>query len=117
VGWKKRRSDEKWKEVLSKSFFVYTVWDEDKLIGMGRILEDGTMCMFYDVVVDKSYQGKGIGKMVMEGLLNEVKDKRYTSIGLFASENDLDFLIPFYRKFGFEGVKGGMECKKYMRYK
>lgn len=115
VGWHKRRSNEKWKEILSKSSFVYTVWDDDKLIGMGRILEDGIMCMFYDIVVDKNYQGEGIGKLIMENLLNQVKDKEYTSIGLFASDENLDFLIPFYGKFGFELVKGGMECKKYMK--
>jgi hypothetical protein len=41
VGWPKNRSDKKWKEVLSKSSFVYGVWDGKKLVGMGRILEDG----------------------------------------------------------------------------
>ena len=115
VGWPKRRTDKKWREVLSKSSFVYTVWDKDKLIGMGRILEDGIMCMFYDIVVHKDYQEKGIGKMIMKKLINQVKNKGYTSIGLFASKNSIKLLGSFYKKFGFKVVNIGMECKKYMK--
>ena len=113
--WPKRRSDKKWREVLSKSSFVYSIWDKDKMIGMGRILEDGIMCMFYDIVVHKDYQGKGIGKMIMKKLIDQVKDRGYTSIGLFASKENIKFLLPFYKKFGFKLIKTGMECKKYMK--
>lgn len=115
VGWKKRRSDKKWKEVLSKSSFVYSVWDGNKMIGMGRILEDGIMCMFYDIVVHKDYQRKGIGGMVMKKLIGRVKGKGYTSIGLFATKQNIKSLAPFYKKFGFKLVKTGMECKKHMK--
>ena len=115
VGWPKRRSDKKWREILLKSSFVYSVWDEKKMIGMGRILEDGIMCMFYDIVVRKDYQDKSIGKMIMKKLIDQVKNKGYTSIGLFASKENIKFLIPFYKKFGFCTVKTSMECKKYMK--
>ncbi|MFA5051225.1 MAG: GNAT family N-acetyltransferase [Patescibacteria group bacterium] len=115
VGWTKRRSDKKWREILSKSYFVYSVWDRKKLIGMGRILEDGIMCMFYDIAVHKDYQSKGVGKMIMKKLIEQVKNKGYTSIGLFADKRNIKFLIPFYKKFGFKEVKTGMECKKYMK--
>lgn len=115
VGWKKRRSDKKWKEVLSKSSFVYSVWDGNRMVGMGRILEDGSMYMFYDIAVHKDYQGKGIGKIIMKKLIDKVKNKRYTSIGLFMAEENIKFLSPFYKKFGFKIVKTGMECKKCMK--
>lgn len=39
VGWDRVRSEEKWQEILNKSSFVYTVWDHEKLVGMGRLLE------------------------------------------------------------------------------
>jgi GNAT superfamily N-acetyltransferase len=115
VGWQKKRGDKKWKEILSKSSFVYSIWDGKKMIGMGRILEDGIMCMFYDIVVHKNYQNKGIGKMIMDKLIDKVKGKNYTSIGLFANKENLKFLVPFYKKFGFELVKNGMECKRFMK--
>jgi len=82
---------------------------------MGRILEDSLMCMFYDIVVHKEYQNKGIGKRIIKKLINKVKNKKYTSIGIFASKNNLDFLVPFYKKFGFEKSNEGMELKKHMR--
>ena len=112
VGWHRHRGEKKWNEILSKSFFVYSIWDGDKMIGMGRILEDGVMCMFYDIVVHRDYQGKGVGKMIMNNLINKVKDKNYTSIGLFATPENKEFLIPFYKKYGFELSETGMEIRK-----
>lgn len=112
VGWHRHRGQEKWREILDKSSFVYSVFDKDKLVGMGRIVEDGVMCMFYDIVVHKDYQGTGIGKMIMNSLLAFTKDKEYGSISLFADPNNKDFLLPFYNKFGFELFETGMRLKK-----
>ncbi len=115
IGWKRKRSDRKWKEILSKSAFVCSVWDKDKLIGMGRIVEDGIMCMFYDIVVHKDYQNKGIGKKIMNKLVAKVKNKGYTSIGLFTWKDNGDFLEGFYKKFGLKKARNAMELKKYMK--
>lgn len=112
VGWCTKRGEEKWREILDKSSFVYSVFDEDKLVGMGRIVEDGVMCMLYDIVVHKDYQNTGIGKMIMNNLLGFTKDKKYSSISLFVDSNNKDFLIPFYNKFGFELLETGMRLKK-----
>jgi ribosomal protein S18 acetylase RimI-like enzyme len=112
VGWCTKRGEEKWREILDKSSFVYSVFDEDKLVGMGRIVEDGVMCMFYDIVVHKDYQGKGIGKMIMNNLLAFTKDKKFSSISLFADPENKALLIPFYNKFGFELFKTGMRIRK-----
>lgn len=112
VGWDRVRSEEKWQEILNKSSFVFTVWDDEKLVGMGRLLEDGIMCNIYDVVVHKDYQGKGIGKMIMNNLINYTKDKNYTSINLFPQSENKDFLIPFYQKFGFKLSDTGMTIWK-----
>lgn len=112
VGWCTKRSAEKWREILDKSSFVYSVFDGDKLVGMGRIVEDGVMCMFYDIVVHKDYQNQGVGKMIMNNLLVFTEDKKYSSISLFADPTNKDFLIPFYNKFGFELFETGMRLKK-----
>jgi len=112
IGWK-QRGKEKWLGVLSKSQFVFSVWDSARLVGFGRIMEDGVMCMFYDIGVHPDYQKKGIGKQIMNKLIDQVKDKKYTSIGLFAWEENLEN-IPFYEKFGFKQVKTGMELENYM---
>ena len=64
IGWR-QRGQEKWKKVLSKSYFMYTAWDGNRLIGTGRITEDGIMCMFYDIGVHPDYQRKGIGARIL----------------------------------------------------
>lgn len=107
------RGSEKWREVLSKSSFVYSVWDDNKLLGFGRILEDGIMCMFYDIGIHPDYQDLGIGTKIMETLIDQVKDKNYASIGLFVWEENPK-AIQFYEKFGFKKVNTGMELVKYM---
>lgn len=112
VGWCTKRSEEKWREILDKSSFVYSVFDKDKLVGMGRIVEDGVMCMFYDILVHKDYQNQGIGKMIMNNLLAFTEDKKFSSISLFADPDNKDFLIPFYNKFGFQLFETGMRFKK-----
>jgi ribosomal protein S18 acetylase RimI-like enzyme len=111
IGWKRDRN--KWQKVLEKSTHITCAYDNDRLVGFGRVLEDGVMCMFYDLGVHPDYRGKGIGTSIMEKLIDKVKDKGYASIGLFAWKENPDN-IPFYEKFGFEKSSGGMELKKYM---
>ncbi len=113
IGWR-IRGKEKWKEVLAKSYYFVTVWDGTKLIGSGRIMEDGIMCMLYDIGIHPEYQRKGIGSKIMERLIAQVKDKKYASIGLFAwEENPAN--IPFYEKFGFVRKTSGMELDRLMK--
>ena len=113
IGWKKR-GDKKWKEVMSKTSFCTSAWNGKILVGFGRILEDGIMCMFYDIGVHPKYHGKGIGTEIMKKLIQQVKGKKYASVGLFIWESNKGN-IPFYQKFGFEKVSTGMELVRYMR--
>jgi ribosomal protein S18 acetylase RimI-like enzyme len=106
IGWQSR-SEKKWKEILSKSSFVYSVYDGKKLIGMGRLVEDGVMCMLYDIVVHKKYQGQGIGKLIVNKLIEQTKGKKYCSISLFTDKDK----VKFYEKLGFKLDNFGMELK------
>lgn len=107
VGWG-RRTIEQWQNILSQSKYVYSLFHENQLIGFGRILEDGTMAMFYDIAIHPDYQGKGLGMRVMRYLLDCVKDKGYASIGLFAWDKNPKN-IEFYEKLGFNRVNFGMK--------
>jgi len=112
IGWKPR-GKQKWQKALEASSFVISVWDEKRIVGLGRILEDGVMCMFYDIGVDPRYQNKGVGKQIMEKLIDKIKDKGYASIGLFPwIENKSN--IPFYEKHEFVKVTG-MELERFMK--
>lgn len=115
VGWGNRfyPTEEKWKRVLSASTHIAYVRDGKKLIAFGRILEDGIMCMFYDVCVHPDYQGQGIGSQVMNHLIEKVKDQEYISVGLFVWEGNKT-ASEFYKKLGFKVVTA-MELKEHMR--
>ncbi|QQK08937.1 GNAT family N-acetyltransferase [Miniphocaeibacter halophilus] len=51
---------------LKNSLFIVSIYDNNKLIGFGRIVGDGAITyVVSDIMVDKSYQGKGLGKIIM----------------------------------------------------
>jgi len=110
VGWMER-NERTWEEILSKSSFVYSIWDGEKLIGMGRFLEDSMMCIFYDVAVRKEYQGIGLGKKIMKKMISEARDRGCLSIRLFVDEQNAESLILFYEKLGFGLIETGMKYK------
>ncbi|MGD9638340.1 MAG: GNAT family N-acetyltransferase [Alphaproteobacteria bacterium] len=106
VGWGKR--GELWKEIIAKSSYIITAWDNDKIVGMGRIVEDGCMCMVYDIAVLPIHQNQKIGSKIMSSIILEIKEGSYQSVGLFAwNKNPIN--ISFYQKFGFKQVDFGMK--------
>lgn len=107
VGWG-TRPEEKWREILNKSKYVCSVWSGEQLVGFGRVLEDGTMAMFYDIAVHPEFQRRGVGSTVMKFLMEKVRSGNYCSIGLFAWQENLNS-IRFYEKFGFQQVHFGMK--------
>ncbi|MBR4471251.1 MAG: GNAT family N-acetyltransferase [Erysipelotrichaceae bacterium] len=89
---------------LSRSLYSLVVFDEQKPVGMGRVVGDGIYNIICDVVVDPAYQGKGIGSQIMNRLLNYLKEQTpengRTSIHLIAEKGK----ETFYEKFGFKLV-------------
>ncbi|SHF99471.1 GNAT family N-acetyltransferase [Pedobacter caeni] len=82
-------------------------------IGMGRLIGDGGChCQVTDICVSPEYQGKGLGKAIMEKLMefitNELPASCYISL---IADGDASFL---YEKFGF---KDTMPQSKGMYYK
>lgn len=87
---------------LNNSIYCLSIRDdEEKLVGMGRIIGDGG-CFFQivDIAVDPAYQGQGFGKAIMYKL-NEFLEKQAPE-GAYVS---LLADVPadrLYKKFGFE---------------
>ncbi len=80
VGWGNRNSAEI-SLAFRESSHVRVVWDDDNIIAFGRTVDDG---MFYalivDLVVDPSYQGRGVGKRILMELCQELKDYSFTTL-------------------------------------
>ena len=101
VGW--GSYDEKVSEkALANTMYSVSVYDDDKVIGYGRIIGDG-ICFLYihDVMVAPKYQNKKIGSQIMNKLLekvNQIKiENPYVRVYLGASKGK----EKFYERFGF----------------
>ena len=87
---------------LKNSLVTISAVYEGKIIGMGRLVGDGlSVCYVQEMIVFPAYQGKGIGKAILDRLINHVKSIGFTdtfvTIGLFAAKGKEGF----YRKSGF----------------
>ena len=66
-----KKSIERVDIALKNSLFTISLYDEKKLIGMGRIIGDGGISYAVtDIMVDKDYQGKGYGRLIMKEIDN-----------------------------------------------
>ena len=76
VGW--GSYDEKVSEkALANTMYSVSVYDDDKIIGYGRIIGDG-ICFLYihDVMVAPKYQSQKIGTKIMNNLLDKINEIR-----------------------------------------
>ena len=101
VGW--GSYDEKISEkALANTMYSVSVYDDDKIIGYGRIIGDG-ICFLYihDVMVIPKYQNKKVGSQIMNKLLEKVnqikRENPYVRVYLGASKGK----EKFYERFGF----------------
>ncbi|GAA0142009.1 acyltransferase [Lithospermum erythrorhizon] len=84
-----------------------------KPIAFARATGDGVFnAIIWDVVVDPSFQGIGLGKAVMERLMNTLLEKGITNIALYSEPR----VLGFYRPLGFvadpDGIRGMVYSRK-----
>lgn len=75
------------------------VFDEDAEIGTGRMLSDGHIGR---IAVKKQYRGKGIGKMIMQSLIDEAVNMRLEEVWLSSQCHAKGF----YKRLGFMEIGG-----------
>jgi GNAT superfamily N-acetyltransferase len=87
---------------FKNSFTVVFVFDDELLVGFGRAISDGEyQAAVYDVAVAPDYQGKGIGKIIMQTIISSTPNCNFI---LYASPGKEDF----YKKEKFKRMKTGM---------
>ena len=58
---------------LKNSLYTVCIIEGNKVIGMGRMIGDNSMSYFIkDVVVIPEYQGKGVGKLIINDILSYI---------------------------------------------
>ncbi|WKN41922.1 GNAT family N-acetyltransferase [Tunicatimonas pelagia] len=85
---------------LTNSLYAIMLESNSKIIGMGRIIGDGgCFCQVVDICVLPEFQGKGLGKLIMENIIRFIESNLPKScyVSLIA-DGDASFL---YKKFGF----------------
>lgn len=86
----------------SSSNFGFVVEVNNKVIGYSslHVIEkiNRRSCLIEDVVIHKNYRSKGIGRDLINHLINFSKNKKCDKIILNSSESN----IIFYEKLGFE---------------
>jgi len=95
--WTKDRSRKDINHILDGSSFVIGVV-ADRLIGFARVLTDYYKYAYvYDVIVDEKWRGHGLGKLILENIIQHPRlyDVKYLELTC-ADEH-----IQFYEKHGF----------------
>ena len=94
------------------SWLTTSAYDNDKLVGFGRVLTDFVLhAMIFDMIVLPDYQGKGIGTMIIDELVKRCQDHGIRDVQLFCAKGKRRF----YEKHGFEvrpDDAPGMQLKK-----
>lgn len=88
---------------MTHTLFRVSIWDGDRIVAMARM--NGDMGLNYyikDVVVRPEYQGKGIGKLLINELKRFINDNGVKGTDIFVELCAVPDKIPFYEKFGFE---------------
>lgn len=103
VNWISGNYPERLYKALMNSSTVLTVWDDAKLVGLTRVLDDTEMlAQIHYVLVRPDYQGKGIAGKMLEHIKEKYKDFFYIEA---MPENRKN--VPFYEKHGFSVMENG----------
>jgi GNAT superfamily N-acetyltransferase len=97
--WAKERDLATIKKTIENSL-CFALFHHDRQIGFGRVISDyTTYAMFFDMIIEESFRGKGLGNWLLETMTNHPSIKGLKQV-LWTS-----FAERLYRKHGFRSVK------------
>ena len=96
VEWESGKFPDKLKLAMQNSHKVFSVWDDGKLIGLINAISDQVLTVYFQyLLVNPAYQGHGLGKKLVEGMLetySEIPRKVLISV---------EKQVGFYKNCGF----------------
>jgi GNAT superfamily N-acetyltransferase len=100
--WNNAPSVEQTKLALDNTVFRISVFDNDRIVAMARMIGDlGPNYYIKDVIVRPEYQHKGIGRLMINELLKYIDENGIKDTDIFVELCAMPDKIPFYEKFGF----------------
>lgn len=91
-------------QAMKNSYYVLYVYDDEKIIGTGRVISDGVINAYVcGVCVETEYRHQGIGKKIMSILMEKCKADNL-HVQLFCE----DHLVDYYRDMGLHEFAIGM---------
>ena len=100
--WAQGRSLQDLRHMLAGSAAVVSLWRGRRLVGFGRASSDGVFrAVLWDVVIPEDLQGKGLGRQLVEALLNTPQLQGVERVYLMTTNS-----AGFYEQLGFERVEG-----------
>ena len=101
VGWGTRESSIV-EEALNNTLYSICVYDDDNIIGHGRIIGDKTIFLYiHDVMVVPEYQNQKIGTGIMKHLLKQIEIYKKVNPNIRTYLGASKGKEAFYEKFGF----------------
>ncbi len=98
--WAHGRSNKKLRALLAGSTVVVSLWQGNRLVGFGRATSDGVYrAVLWDVVVAEDLQGLGLGKQVVQAILDSYSIRNVERVYLMTTKSS-----DFYQQIGFERV-------------
>jgi GNAT superfamily N-acetyltransferase len=99
--WAHDRSHEQIRRALDHSHPVVTAWDGATLVGFARVISDLTYrATIWDVIVRPSHQAHGVGRAIMNAILEHPDLETVTQFFLLTSDKHA-----FYERLGFRSER------------
>jgi N-acetylglutamate synthase-like GNAT family acetyltransferase len=98
TSWAKHRTLYQIKQMLANSNVIITLWNKNNIVGFGRATTDQVYrAVLWDIVVSKDLQRVGLGKVIVEELLNDKKINSAEKVYLMTTDGK-----DFYKQLGFK---------------
>lgn len=93
-------------EICKKAFqgsqVTVFAFEDEKMVGVARAISDGVkQAAIYDVAILPEYQGKGIGRVLIDSIIDKLPGCNFILYANLGKE-------VFYEKLGFRRLKTGM---------
>ncbi len=112
--WTRGRQEAEVRQMLQHCDVIVAISEAatGRLVGFARVLTDFVFkAMIFDVIVDTSYRSHGLGRMLMDRIVNHPSLVSVKHLELYC----LPEVMPFYERWGFSTDLGNLRLMRLAR--